>query len=115
MAFVLAGELKLGQATHLPWPVVGRLAPVVADLILIPLIGKLATDRGPLRRFQYACNPLVILICAIHGQLEPEVARAGCRGLRGGAVTPEHGARGSCSACLSRSVSGRCCSRQAYS
>ncbi|HUK71297.1 MAG TPA: glycosyltransferase 87 family protein [Streptosporangiaceae bacterium] len=73
MAFVLAGELKLGQATHLPWPVVGRLAPVVADLILIPLIGKLATDRGPLRRFQYACNPLVILICAMHGQLEPEV------------------------------------------
>ena len=73
MAFVLAGELKLGQLTHLPWPVVGRLAPVVADLILIPLIGKLATDRGPLRRFQYACNPLVILICAMHGQLEPEV------------------------------------------
>ena len=73
MAFVLAGELKLGQVTHLPWRVVGRLAPVVADLILIPLIGKLATDRGPLRRFQYACNPLVILICAIHGQLEPEV------------------------------------------
>jgi hypothetical protein len=73
MAFVLAGELKLGQMTHLPWPVVGRLAPVVADLIIIPLIGMLATDRGPLRRFQYACNPLVILICAMHGQLEPEV------------------------------------------
>ena len=77
MAFVLAGELKLGQVTHLPWPVVGRLAPVVADLILIPLIGKLATDRGPLRRFQYACNPLVILICAVHGQLEPEVLVVG--------------------------------------
>ncbi len=73
MAFVLAGELKLGQVTHLPWRVVGRLAPVVADLILIPLIGKLATERGPLRRFQYACNPLVILICSMHGQLEPEV------------------------------------------
>ncbi len=73
MAFVLAGELKFGQVTHLPWRVVGRLAPVAADLILIPLIGKLATDRGPLRRFQYACNPVVILICAMHGQLEPEV------------------------------------------
>jgi hypothetical protein len=77
MAFVLAGELKLGQVTHLPWRVVGRMAPVAADLILIPLTGKLATDRGPLRRFQYACNPLVILICAIHGQLEPEVLALG--------------------------------------
>ncbi len=73
MAFVLAGELKFGQVTHLPWRLVGRLAPVAADLIMIPLIGKLAADRGPLRRFQYACNPLVILICALHGQLEPEV------------------------------------------
>ena len=30
MAFMLAGELKLGQVTHLPWPVAGRLAPVAA-------------------------------------------------------------------------------------
>ncbi len=73
MAFVLAAELKLGQVTHLPWSYVGRLAPVAADLIIIPLVGKLATQRGPLRRFQYACNPLVILICALHGQLEPEI------------------------------------------
>ena len=81
MAFMLAGELRLGQMTHLPWPVVGRLAPVVADLILIPLIGKLATGRGPLRRFQYACNPLVILVCAMHGQLEPEVLVLGAAAL----------------------------------
>jgi len=73
MAFVLAAELKLGQLAHLPWAAVGRLAPVAADLVLIPLIGKLATQRGPLRRFQYACNPLAIMICALHGQLEPEV------------------------------------------
>ena len=73
MAFVMAGELKLSQVTHLPWQYAGRLAPVVADLIMIPLVGKLANERGPLRRFQYACNPLVILVCALHGQLEPEV------------------------------------------
>ncbi len=77
MAFVLAAELKLGQVTHLPWQYVGRLAPVAADLIMIPLIGKLANGRGPLRRFQYACNPLVILVCALHGQLEPEVLALG--------------------------------------
>jgi len=77
MAFVFAGELKLGQVAHLPWPLAGRIAPVVADLVLIALIGKLASERGPLRRFQYACNPLPILICAMHGQLEPEVLALG--------------------------------------
>jgi hypothetical protein len=73
MAFVMAAELKLGQLAHLPWRAVGRLAPVAADLVLIPLVGRLAGERGPLRRFQYACNPLTIMICAIHGQLEPEI------------------------------------------
>ena len=77
MAFVLAGELKLGLVTHLGWPVVGRLAPVAADLLLIVLVGRLAEHRGPLRRFQYACNPLPIMVCAIHGQLEPEVLALG--------------------------------------
>ena len=73
MAFVLAGELRLGEVAHVAWPVAGRLAPVAADLVLIVLVGKLATRRAALRRFQYACNPLPIMVCAIHGQLEPEV------------------------------------------
>jgi hypothetical protein len=77
MAFVFAAELKLGQVAHLSWAVVGRIAPILADLTLIPLIGKLASRQGALRRFQYACNPLPILICAIHGQLEPEVLALG--------------------------------------
>jgi len=77
MAFVLAAEFKLGQLTHLPWRAIGRQVPVAADLVLIPLIGKLATQRGPLRRFQYACNPLAIMVCALHGQLEPEVLALG--------------------------------------
>ncbi len=77
MAYVLATELKLGQITHLPWRVVGRLAPVLADLLLIPLVGMLARRRGPLRRFQYACNPIAVMVCAIHGQLEPEVLALG--------------------------------------
>jgi len=81
LAFFMAGELKLGQLTHLSWAVVGRLLPVAADLALIPLVGRLAGERGPLRRFQYACNPLAIMVCAIHGQLEPEVLALGVAAL----------------------------------
>ncbi|MGE5292308.1 MAG: glycosyltransferase 87 family protein [Micromonosporaceae bacterium] len=77
MAFLMAGELKLGQLTHLSWPVAGRLVPVLADLALIPLVGRLAGERAALRRFQYACNPIAIMVCAIHGQLEPEVLALG--------------------------------------
>jgi hypothetical protein len=115
MAFLLAGELKLGQLTHLSWPVVARIVPVAADLALIPMVGRLADGRGfgtpgsgsrgsgdsarkgavaggtafspvsagngALRRFQYACNPIAIMVCAIHGQLEPEVLALGVAAL----------------------------------
>jgi hypothetical protein len=77
MAFVLAGEFKLGQVCHVAWPVAGKVAPVAADLVLIALVGRLAGRQGPLRRFQYAGNPLAIMVCAIHGQLEPEVLALG--------------------------------------
>jgi hypothetical protein len=58
--------------TGIPWEVAGRLVTVVADIILIPLVGKLAggKDAG-LRAFQYACNPLAVLVAAVHGQVEP--------------------------------------------
>jgi hypothetical protein len=57
---------------HIPWEIAGRLVTVVSDIILIPLVGKLAggKDAG-LRAFQYACNPLAILVAAVHGQVEP--------------------------------------------
>lgn len=56
----------------IPWEVGGRLVTVVADVALIPLVGRLA--GGPtasLRAFQYACNPLGILVASVHGQVEP--------------------------------------------
>ncbi|WP_433253604.1 hypothetical protein ACQPYK_10505 [Streptosporangium sp. CA-135522] len=56
----------------IPWEIGGRLVTVVADIALIPLVGKLA--GGPtasLRAFQYACNPLAILVACVHGQVEP--------------------------------------------
>ncbi|GAA0999195.1 hypothetical protein GCM10009555_099900 [Acrocarpospora macrocephala] len=56
----------------IPWEIAGRLVTVVADLILIPLVGRLAGGaKANLRAFQYACNPLAILVASVHGQVEP--------------------------------------------
>ncbi|MEU1732781.1 hypothetical protein [Streptosporangium sp. NPDC020145] len=56
----------------IPWEIGGRLVTVVADIALIPLVGKLAGGgKASLRAFQYACNPLAILVASIHGQVEP--------------------------------------------
>ncbi|RCG30726.1 hypothetical protein DQ384_12070 [Sphaerisporangium album] len=57
---------------HIPWEIAGRLVTVVSDIILIPLVGKLAGGKdAKLRAFQYACNPLAILVASVHGQVEP--------------------------------------------
>ncbi|MFC0866200.1 hypothetical protein ACFHYQ_28265 [Sphaerimonospora cavernae] len=56
----------------IPWEVTGRLVTVAADIALIPLVGKLAGGSAArLRAFQYACNPLAILVASVHGQVEP--------------------------------------------
>jgi hypothetical protein len=56
----------------IPWEVAGRLVTVVCDIILIPLVGRLAGgEKASLRAFQYACNPLAILVASVHGQVEP--------------------------------------------
>ncbi|WP_083949401.1 hypothetical protein [Herbidospora yilanensis] len=56
----------------IPWEIAGRLVTVVADLALIPLVGRLAGQgRQRLRAFQYACNPLAVLVASVHGQVEP--------------------------------------------
>ncbi|MBB2910113.1 hypothetical protein FHS43_001359 [Streptosporangium becharense] len=56
----------------IPWEIGGRLVTVVADIALIPLVGKLAGgSTASLRAFQYACNPLAILVASVHGQVEP--------------------------------------------
>jgi hypothetical protein len=57
---------------HIPWEYAGRLVTVVADLVLIPLVGKLAGGpKARLRAFQYALNPLALMVACIHGQVEP--------------------------------------------
>ncbi|MFI7425070.1 hypothetical protein [Nonomuraea sp. NPDC049684] len=56
----------------IPWEYAGRLVTVVADIVLIPLVGKLAGGpKASLRALQYAFNPLALLIASVHGQVEP--------------------------------------------
>ncbi|WP_236667852.1 MULTISPECIES: hypothetical protein [unclassified Nonomuraea] len=56
----------------IPWEYAGRLVTVVADIVLIPLVAKLAGGpRARLRALQYALNPLAVMVACIHGQVEP--------------------------------------------
>ncbi len=62
----------LGLAMGLPWEIAGRLCTIIADVVLIGLVGKLAgREYGPAARFQYACNPIALMIAVIHAQVEP--------------------------------------------
>src|SRR5690606_30269540 len=55
-----------------PWEYTGRIVTVVADIALIPLVAKLAGGpRASLRAFQYALNPLALMVACLHGQVEP--------------------------------------------
>ncbi|MQA96904.1 MAG: hypothetical protein GEV11_20495 [Streptosporangiales bacterium] len=75
MAYVLAGQYALGELLGVPWPVIARLVPMAADLVLLVLIGRLADEfgagKGNLRRFQYACLPLALMVSSVHGQIVP--------------------------------------------
>jgi hypothetical protein len=73
-AFVLAGALWTSVHVHVSWLVVARLPAVACDVGVVVLVGELARaagGRAALRRFQYACNPLAILVASVHGQAEP--------------------------------------------
>lgn len=59
------------RATGLSWNTTGHLVPIIADLVLMVLVGRLSRGKAALRRFQWACNPLAIMVCALHGQIEP--------------------------------------------
>ncbi|MFG1945655.1 hypothetical protein [Nonomuraea sp. NPDC048826] len=71
LAYVLAGQRELGDLLGLSWNVSGRIIPVLADLALIPLVARLADERGALRGFQYACVPIGIMVSGLHGQFPP--------------------------------------------
>ncbi|HXW45926.1 MAG TPA: glycosyltransferase family 87 protein, partial [Streptosporangiaceae bacterium] len=73
-AFVLAVPAWVSQHLAVPWVDVARIPAILFDLGVIRQVGRVADEidgRGRLRAFQWACNPLAILICADHGQMEP--------------------------------------------
>ncbi len=72
--FPLAGAYWVHVHFHLSWLITGRVPSILSDLGVVVLVGTVAGAVGQpaaLRRFQYACNPLAILVCAVHGQVDP--------------------------------------------
>jgi hypothetical protein len=62
----------IALSVGLPWEIAGRLCTVIADTVLIVLVGRLAGgERKAQARFQYACSPIALMIASIHGQVEP--------------------------------------------
>lgn len=78
MPFVFAVEQRLG----LTWELAGKLAPVLADVAITLLLGRLAlgpdAGRVPLL---YALCPIPILVTGLHGQIEPVSLALGLGGL----------------------------------
>ncbi len=78
MPYVHALEILSG----LPWPLAGKICPVLADLASIGLIGALAgRERAAAVRWQYAIHPLPLLVVAWHGQVEPTAVALGLAAL----------------------------------
>jgi hypothetical protein len=67
MPYVFAGEIKTG----LPWVYAAKIAPVISDVAITGLVGRLAGTEREVRALQYALNPLSLLVVALHGQVEP--------------------------------------------
>jgi hypothetical protein len=72
--FVLAGAYWLHLHLHISWLITARIPSILCDLGVVALVGTVAGaagGRAQLRRFQYACNPVAILVSSVHGQVDP--------------------------------------------
>jgi Glycosyltransferase family 87 len=72
--FPLAGAYWAHVHFHISWLLTARVPSILCDLGVVVLVGVVAGAVGQpaaLRRFQYACNPLAILVSAVHGQVDP--------------------------------------------
>lgn len=71
MPYIHAAELETG----LPWRYGVKIAPIVADCLVVWLISVIARQAAvPEPRsvaLAYAVNPLSLLVVALHGQVEP--------------------------------------------
>ena len=65
--------LGVGCTCTSSWLIIARIPAILSDLGVVVLVGVLARaagERAALRRFQYACSPLPILVSGVHGQAE---------------------------------------------
>ena len=72
--FPLAAAYWAHIHLHISWLITARIPSILSDLGVVVLVGTVTRavgGRAELRRFQYACNPLAILVSAVHGQVEP--------------------------------------------
>lgn len=67
MPFIHAAEIKTG----LPWVYAVKMAPIIADVVIVWLVSRLAGQDNRNRALQYAFNPLSLLVASLHGQVEP--------------------------------------------
>ena len=73
LTYIYAAEVALVYWSGISWILIGKIYAVVADVVLVFLIGRFAQHRPLLRSWQYAWLPLALLVTGIHGQMEPFV------------------------------------------
>ena len=56
---------------HLPWETTDKIPVILAEGLNTVLVAALATSRQRLRAFQYAVNPIALLVAGWHGQIDP--------------------------------------------
>jgi hypothetical protein len=78
MPYLFALELRTG----LSWQLGGKLVPVIGDLVVVAVLGRLATKRYSAQApLLYAVCPVPILVSAVHGQVEPVALALGLAAL----------------------------------
>jgi Glycosyltransferase family 87 len=77
MPYIHALEIKTGW----PWVYADKIAPVVADVLVVWLVAQLVGSDGRTRALQYAINPLSLLVVGLHGQVEPVALAFGLGGI----------------------------------
>ncbi len=77
MPYIHALEIKTGW----PWVYADKIAPIVADVVIVWLVAQLAVSDGRTRALQYAVNPLSLLVVSLHGQVEPVALAFGLGGI----------------------------------
>ncbi len=66
---------------RLAWEVTDKIPTISADCVNVALVAALAPHAKERRAFQYALNPVAILVTSWHGQVEPVALAIGLGGL----------------------------------